>query len=89
MKRLIIAGSVTLATTPATLAAVGATGIAAGQIALYRGDTGAVISAALTEQISFFWIIGCCMQNYIAEYFLHTHFHLPSSVPPPSFPWQL
>lgn len=54
MKRLIIAGSATLATTPATLAAIGATGIAAGQIALYRGDTGAVISAALTEQIPSF-----------------------------------
>lgn len=54
MKRLIIAGSATLATTPATLAAIGASGIAAGQIALYRGDTGAVISAALTEQIPSF-----------------------------------
>ena len=54
MKRLIIAGSATLATTPATIAAIRATGIAAGQIALYRGDTGAVISAALTEQIPSF-----------------------------------
>lgn len=54
MKRLIIAGSATLATTPATLAAIGASGIAAGQIALYRGDTGEVISAALTEQIPSF-----------------------------------
>ena len=54
MKRLIIAGSATLATTPATLAAIGASGIAAGQIALYRGDTGAVISTALTEQIPSF-----------------------------------
>lgn len=54
MKRLIIAGSATLATAPATLAAIGASGIAAGQIALYRGDTGAVISAALTEQIPSF-----------------------------------
>lgn len=54
MKRLIIAGSATLATTPATLAAIKASGIAADQIALYRGDTGAVISAALTEQIPSF-----------------------------------
>lgn len=54
MERLIIAGNATLATTPATLATIGASGIAAGQIALYRGDTGAVISAALTEQIPSF-----------------------------------
>lgn len=54
MKRLIIAGSTTLATTPDTLADIKASGIAAGQIALYRGDTGAVISAALTEQIPSF-----------------------------------
>ena len=58
MKRLIIAGSATLATIPATipatLAAIGTSGIDAGQIALYRGDTGAVISAALTEQIPSF-----------------------------------
>lgn len=54
MKRLIIAGSVTLATKPATLAAIEATGIAAGQIALYRGDTGAIISDALIEQIPSF-----------------------------------
>lgn len=54
MKRLIIAGSTTLATTPDTLADIGTSGINAGQIALYRGDTGAVISAALTEQIPSF-----------------------------------
>lgn len=54
MKRLIIAGSATLATTPNTLAAIKTTGIAAGQIALYRGDTGEVISTALTEQIPSF-----------------------------------
>lgn len=54
MKRLIIAGSATLATTPNTLAAIKTTGIAAGQIALYRGDTGGVISTALTEQIPSF-----------------------------------
>lgn len=23
--------------------------------------------------VSFFWIIGCCMQNYIAEYFFFIH----------------
>lgn len=54
MKRLIIAGSATLATTPTNTSTIGAAGIAAGQIALYRGDTGAVISAALTEQIPSF-----------------------------------
>lgn len=54
MERLIIAGSETLATTPATITAIEADGIAAGQIALYRGDTGAVISAALTKQIPSF-----------------------------------
>lgn len=51
MKRLLIAGSATLATTPATIAAIAAAGIDAGKIALYRIDTGAVITAALTEKI--------------------------------------
>lgn len=51
MKRLLIAGSATLATTPATIAAIAAAGIDAGKIALYRLDTGAVITAALTEKI--------------------------------------
>lgn len=54
MKRLIIAGNATLATTPTSLADIKTSGIDAGQIALYRGDTGAVISAALTEQIPSF-----------------------------------
>lgn len=56
MKRLLIAGSATLATTPDTIAAItaadtDAADIDAGKIALYRLDTGAVITAALTEKI--------------------------------------
>lgn len=51
MKRLLIASSETLATIPANVADIKNTRIVAGEIALYRLDTGAVISKALTEKI--------------------------------------
>lgn len=51
MERLLFAGNVALATTPATLAAVNATGIAEGAVALYDHE-GAIISKALTKNLS-------------------------------------
>lgn len=53
MERLLFAGSVALATTPTTLAAVNATGIAEGAVALYDHE-GAIISKALTKNIPMF-----------------------------------
>lgn len=53
MERLIFSKSVALATTPATIAAIGAAGITEGAIALYD-DTGAIISKALTKRIPSF-----------------------------------
>lgn len=53
MERLLFAGNVTLATTPATLAAVNATDIAEGAVALYDHE-GVIISKALTKNIPMF-----------------------------------
>lgn len=53
MERLLFAGNVTLATTPATLAAVNAEGITEGAVALYDNE-GAIISKALTKNIPMF-----------------------------------
>lgn len=53
MERLLFAGNVTLATTPTTLAAANATGIAEGAIALYDHE-GTIISEALTKNIPMF-----------------------------------
>lgn len=53
MERLLFAGNVALATTPATLAAVNATGIAEGAVALYDHE-GAIISKALTKNVPMF-----------------------------------
>lgn len=53
MERLLFAGNVALATTPATLAAVNAVGIAEGAVALYDNE-GAIISEALTKNIPMF-----------------------------------
>lgn len=53
MERLLFAGNVALATTPATLAAVNATGIAEGAVAFYDHE-GAIISKALTKNIPMF-----------------------------------
>lgn len=53
MERLLFAGNVALATAPATLAAVGATGITEGAVALYNHE-GAIISRALTKNIPMF-----------------------------------
>lgn len=53
MERLLFAGNVALATTPATLAAVNATGIAEGAVALYDHE-GAIISKDLTKNIPMF-----------------------------------
>lgn len=53
MERLLFAGNVTLATTPATLAAVNAAGITEGAVALYDNE-GAIISKALTKNIPMF-----------------------------------
>lgn len=53
MERLLFAGNVALATTPATLAAVNADGIAEGAIALYDHE-GNIISEALTKRIPMF-----------------------------------
>lgn len=53
MERLLFAGNVALATTPAILAAVNATGIAEGAVALYDHE-GAIISKALTKNIPMF-----------------------------------
>lgn len=53
MERLLFAGSVELATTPDTLAAVNASGIAEGAVALYDHE-GAIISKALTKNIPMF-----------------------------------
>lgn len=53
MERLLFAGNVALATTPATLAAVNATGIAEGAVALYNHE-GAIISKALAKNIPMF-----------------------------------
>lgn len=53
MERLLFAGNVELATTPATLAAVNATGIAEGAVALYDHE-GAIISKALTKNVPMF-----------------------------------
>lgn len=53
MERLLFAGNVALATTPATLTAVNATGIAEGAVALYDHE-GAIISKALTKNIPMF-----------------------------------
>jgi hypothetical protein len=53
MERLLFAGDVALATTPATLATVNATGIAEGAVALYDHE-GAIISKALTKNVPMF-----------------------------------
>lgn len=53
MERLLFAGNVALATTPATLAAVNAAGITEGAVALYD-NKGAIISKALTKNIPMF-----------------------------------
>lgn len=53
MERLLFARSVALATTPVTLAAVNATGITEGAVALYDNE-GAIISKALTKNIPMF-----------------------------------
>lgn len=53
MERLLFAGNVALATTPATLADVNATGIAEGAVALYDHE-GAIISKALTKNVPMF-----------------------------------
>lgn len=53
MERLLFAGNVALATTPATLADVNAAGIAEGAVALYD-HKGAIISKALTKNIPMF-----------------------------------
>lgn len=53
MERLLFAGNVALATTPATLAAVSAAGITEGAVALYDNE-GAIISKALTKNIPMF-----------------------------------
>ena len=53
MERLLFAGNVALATTPATLAAVNATGITEGAVALYDHE-GNIISKALTKRIPMF-----------------------------------
>lgn len=53
MERLLFAGNVALATTPATLAAVNAAGITEGAVALYDNE-GAIISKALTKNIPMF-----------------------------------
>ena len=53
MERLLFAGKVALATTPATLAAVNAAGITEGAVALYDNE-GAIISKALTKTIPMF-----------------------------------
>lgn len=53
MERLLFAGNVALATTPATLAAVNAAGITEGAVALYDHE-GKVISGALNKAIPMF-----------------------------------
>lgn len=53
MERLLFAGNVALATTPATLADVNAAGITEGAVALYDNE-GAIISKALTKNIPMF-----------------------------------
>ena len=53
MERLLFAGNVTLATAPANLAAVNATGIVEGAVALYD-HKGEIISKALTKNIPMF-----------------------------------
>lgn len=53
MERLLFAGNVALATTPATLATVNAAGITEGAVALYDNE-GAIISKALTKNIPMF-----------------------------------
>ena len=53
MERLLFAGNAALATTPATLEAVNATGIAEGAVALYDHE-GKIISKALTKNIPMF-----------------------------------
>ena len=53
MERLLFAGNVALATTPATLATVNAEGITEGAVALYDNE-GAIISKALTKNIPMF-----------------------------------
>lgn len=53
MERLLFAGNVALATAPATLAAVNATSIAEGAVALYD-HKGAIISKALAKNVPMF-----------------------------------
>lgn len=53
MERLLFAGNVALATTPATLATVDAAGITEGAVALYDHE-GNIISKALTKRIPMF-----------------------------------
>lgn len=53
MERLLFADNVALATTPATLAAVGAAGITEGAVALYDHE-GNIISKAITKRIPMF-----------------------------------
>lgn len=56
MERLLFAGNVALATAPATLAKVNATGIKEGAVALYDHE-GAIISKALTKNIPMFTLV--------------------------------
>lgn len=56
MERLLFAGNAELATTPATLAAVNATSIAEGAVALYDNE-GVIISEALTKNIPMFTLL--------------------------------
>lgn len=56
MERLLFAGNVALATTPATLAAVNVSGIIEGAVALYDHE-GAIISKALTKNIPMFTLL--------------------------------
>lgn len=53
MERLLFAGNVAIATTPATLATVGAAGITEGAVALYDHE-GNIISEAITKRIPMF-----------------------------------
>lgn len=53
MERIIFSKSASLATTPATIAAIGVNGIAEGAVALYD-NTGAIIKSTLTKRIPSF-----------------------------------
>ena len=56
MERLFVSKSAALATTPATLAALAATGVTEGAVALFDNE-GNVISKALTKKIPYFSLI--------------------------------